>query len=89
MMSSSSWGQRQAYVHLRELALLAKEAGVSTQDFANVEMKVSADDHGEHRIYNVEVIRPEGLDKLYADQSFLGCDGTVLETTVVGSWPAT
>eukprot|EP00435_Cladocopium_sp_Y103_P052498 s102_g16.t1 len=52
--SFGSSGPVKAYVQLRELALLAKEAGVSTQDFANVEMKVTADDHGEHRIYNVE-----------------------------------
>lgn len=72
--SFGSGGPVKAYVQLRELALLAKEAGVSTQDFANVEMKVTADDHGEHRIYNVEVIRPEGLDKLYADEtSRSGC----------------
>eukprot|EP00913_Durusdinium_trenchii_P029519 g27671.t1 len=39
--SFGSGGPVKAYVHLRELALLAREAGVSTQDFAHCEMKAS------------------------------------------------
>jgi len=60
-------GPVKAYVHLGELAILAREAGPSSQDFAQAELKVTTEDHGDQRIYKVEVIREEGLDAFYTD----------------------
>jgi len=65
-------GPQKAYVHLKELADWAREAGASSQDFVQAEMKVTTEDHGDQRNYHVEVLRHEGMDTFYADDELRG-----------------